>query len=347
LKPSQTRSVDSERPFTYRAGLTLLEVLVAIGVVGILAALTLPAVQSGRESSRRMACLSNLRQLGQATENFVAATRRYPRFHAYGLDHQGPTSRASVHVQLLPYLDQQPLYDQLDLFAISSLVDPPSAVHEGNAQALKQTVPLFICPSDSASHPGRNNYRACYGTSPGIHATWAPGRPRRGPLELEALGGIFLGNRTPARVRDGQSQTMLFSERVVGDGDPARYNPWTDLAVTDGSHHYFPNDAAIGCAAMSSVDRHASYLGWTWLTQGHAQTAYNHILPPNSRVPDCVDEWNSSGAGQGAFTARSQHPGGVNGVLADGSARFFNESIDLTVWRALATIHGEEVVGAF
>jgi type II secretory pathway pseudopilin PulG len=327
--------------------MTMLEVLVAMGVIGVIAALTLPAIQSGREASRRIACLSNLRQLGHANENFVSANRRYPRWYSYGVDHAGPISRASVHAQLLPYLDQQPLYDLLDLSAISAQVEPPAIDHDGNALALTQIVPVFVCPSDPASHAGRNNYRACYGTSPGIHATWVPGRPRRGPLELESLWGVFLGARTPARITDGLSQTMLFSERVVGDGDPDRYNPWTDLAVTDGANHYFPNDALVHCTAMSSVNQHASYLGWTWLMQGHAQTAYNHILTPNSRVPDCVDEWNSSGAGQGAFTARSMHPGGVNGVLADGSARFFNESIDLSVWRGLATIHGEEVLGAF
>lgn len=329
------------------AGLTLLEVLISIGVIGIVAALTVPAVQTSRESSRRIACLSNLRQLGQATEHFVSATRRYPEFHSYGLNHQGPISRASVHVQLLPYLDQQPLYDTLDQFAISSQTEPPFAEHEGNAQALSHTVPVFICPSDSQSSPGRNNYRACYGTTPGIHASWAPQRPRRGRLELESLWGVFLGARNPARITDGLSQTMLFSERVTGDGDPHRYNSWTDVAVTEGPHHYFPNDAVIHCAALSSIDRHSSYLGWTWLTQGYSHTAYNHILPPNSRIPDCVDQWTSSGSGQGAITARSHHPGGVNGVLADGSARLLNESIDLKAWRALATIHGEEVIDGF
>ncbi len=212
---------------------------------------------------------------------------------------------------------------------------------------LAQSVPVFICPADVQRAAGQNNYRACYGTSPGIHATWVPGRERRGPLEGEALWGVFLGARSPARVTDGLTYTMLFSERVTGDGNPAHYDPWTDVAVTGGPDHYFPNDAVIGCAALSSVSSHYSSLGWTWLMQGYSQTAYNHILPPNSRVPDCVDEWTSYDLSAGAVTARSNHPGGVNGVLADGSARFFSETIDLAVWRALGTIHGEEVVDGF
>lgn len=343
---ARLQSLRSTFPFgaTQRPGITLPEVLVTIAIIGLLAAVALPAVQSSRASAHRMQCLSNLRQLGLATESFLSARRSYPRLHASPRDGP-PLRRESVQRQLLPYLDQQALYDGLDPFEqVQSLAEPPSAVH--NAFALSQSIPVFVCPADNVPIAG-NSYRACNGSTTGTHATWGRGSPRRGPLELEGLWGVFLGTRTPAGITDGLSHTMLFSERVVGDGDPQRYNPWTDVAPTD-EQNYYPNDAVVNCAALSSVDRHVSFVGWTWLPYDPSQTTYNHVLPPNSRIPDCFEQMiGTYGLAEGAMTARSFHPGGVNGVFADGSARFISDSIDLRVWRALGTIYGEEVVDAF
>jgi prepilin-type processing-associated H-X9-DG protein len=85
---------------------------------------------------------------------------------------------------------------------------------------------------------------------------------------------------------------------------------------------------------------HFSFGGTTWVLSGPSQTWYNHVLTPNSAIPDCAEsvDW------QGAFTARSLHPGGVNVLFADGSVRFTSSSIDLAVWRALGTINGGETV---
>jgi prepilin-type processing-associated H-X9-DG protein len=69
---------------------------------------------------------------------------------------------------------------------------------------------------------------------------------------------------------------------------------------------------------------------------------YNHVLPPNSRIPDCMDStWDHFS--EGAITARSLHAGGVNAVFADGAAKFVADTIDLKVWRALGSINGGEV----
>ena len=78
-----------------------------------------------------------------------------------------------------------------------------------------------------------------------------------------------------------------------------------------------------------------------WADGAVGDTGYNHRYPPNSEFPDCYSRY---AAYKGA---RSRHPGGVNGCLGDGSVRFVSETIDLTVWRSLASVCGGEVVGTY
>ena len=51
--------------------------------------------------------------------------------------------------------------------------------------------------------------------------------------------------------------------------------------------------------------------------------------------------------GNGIFAARSEHTGGIQTVLCDGSVRFISDNIDLTLWRGLSTRAGGEVLGEF
>ena len=326
-----------------RRGATLLELAVVIAVIGILAALLLPAVQATRARSWQVRCASNLRQLGIATGGFVSTHGEYPQLHSYPLNHRGPMSNESFQARLLPYLDQRALYDQLD-HDVMMRAHPPSP--DGpNGFALQITVPVFVCPADDVP-AGGNSYRSCYGTTPGIHATWRRGGSPSRPLDQQALWGVLIGAHRPEDVEDGTSNTVLFSERIVGDGDPDSYSPWSDVVRVEGDH-YLPGDAYAGCSAVTSGDDHSSMVGLWWLPESHAHTGYNHILPPNSRIPDCVDGWNSIDLGQGAISARSYHPGGVNALYADGSSRFTSETIDLRVWRAVATYDGSEAISDF
>src|SRR5205085_10429108 len=63
---------------TRNAGLTVVELLVAIAIIGMLIAIALPAIQMARESSRRMRCQNNLRQLGLGFAAHEAETQFYP-----------------------------------------------------------------------------------------------------------------------------------------------------------------------------------------------------------------------------------------------------------------------------
>ncbi len=112
-------------------GLTTLELLVSIGVIGLLAAILLPAVQSTRAKSHQVACLNNLRQLAHATNALLSVTGKYPRsVHVYPEDYVGPRDRSSVHAQLLPYLDQQTTWDRLDLFEDHTQREPPTSARQ-------------------------------------------------------------------------------------------------------------------------------------------------------------------------------------------------------------------------
>jgi prepilin-type processing-associated H-X9-DG protein len=321
---------------------TLVELLVALGAIGILAAIALPAVQHSRESARQATCLNNLRQLGAATAAHVAAKGHYPPCHPRlaGFDAHGTAIHkhpsVSAHVHLLPYLDQEPLYAQVDrrTILLVTVGDPPDPAHLGTT-----AVDVFLCPSDGQPH-GRVNYRACAGAAP----MWIGDSGPANPYEQRSASGVFVVHRrtTPADVLDGTATTALFSERVVGDGDASHWTPWRDSFFC-GQTIASIADAETHCATVpSDPPDHDSFLGCNWALGGMRQAAYNHVLAPNSPTPDCTIVLHGEDGGWGACTARSLHPGGVHVLLADGSARFIDDGVDLEVWRALSTRNGRQ-----
>lgn len=329
--------------------MTLVELLMLLGVASLLMALTLPAVQSARETSRRSQCLDNLRQLGMATHNHIAIkSEDLPYTATNGADPGGHLlASISPHRKLLPFLDRSDLLSGVDEgeIIVNQPGAPPSFVNPVLEKLLGIRVSAFLCPSD-VRRPGATNYRANMGYGPGVFGAQPP-----------ALAG-FAGNTAGAFVhgrstrvaefRDGLSSTVLFSEKLIGDGKPNWYTGWTDSF-----YFYSPNistadDAVQACqgSMQSPHPPHASYGGWTWLFGGWNSTWYNHVLTPNMRTPDCSEGGNAmAGGARGIYAARSFHPGGVNVVLADGSTRFVADQIDPLVWRAYSTRAGTEVYG--
>ncbi len=195
-----------------RRGFTLIECLVVLSIVGLLAALVTVAVQQARESSRRIACVAHLREIGIALANHQGAHGNYPSSMAQPGPRPTAVSPTSAHCRLLPYLDQLALYNSLNLELAREDDSIPVAHNIANDTAARVRLGVFVCPSDSenALGPG-NNYRACCGPH---------------PLEFEGSlwpggEGAFPGflKLTPAQFTDGLSHTAGFSERLLGSRD--------------------------------------------------------------------------------------------------------------------------------
>ncbi len=337
---------NSGLPRTARA-FTLIESLVALGIIGILIGLLLPAVQSAREAARRAQCKNNLRQIGIALEGYHASNQCYPivftnkfRWTPQYFGWYSP------HVRLLPFLDQIPLYNSVN-FAVGTIppeyppvLAPPDEelkVNTANATVFRQSISTFLCPSDGgAFRVGGNNYRANVGVGPG----WLQ------DAEQRDSGNGFLnepGLTRAALIRDGLSHTVAFSERLRGSGSRNRPVAERDFWSVPGP--VFLADQVIEACRIAARPHERDifiYGGKSWFWAGRERTLYNHAQAPNGRVPDCLSP-QAVGA-DGMATARSWHRGGVHALMGDGSTRFVTDAIALRVWRGLGTRSGGELV---
>lgn len=326
-----------------RSGFTVVELLVALAIISLLLGLTLPAVQRVREVSRRATCMNRLRQLGLACQSFETIHGHFPDTNS-GLDPNGRARGSAVlyrgHAVFLDHLGYAALSRQLEWdspFTVNTF-EPPSVPWP--SETWKTAIPDFVCPSDTPP-PGATNYRTCFGTSVSDGASWRPGeQPSPSDMFNESLPGIFTHPTRPAQITDGLSNTVLFSERIVGDGDRSQYTPSRDLAGYQVPLFLRPNEGIVGCSQGTIPVTTDSYLGWSWAIGDHR---YNHVATPNSRIPDCLSGLSVPN-GEGVLSARSWHPGGVNIVLADGATRFVSDSVDLRVWRGIGTKWGTEVI---
>ena len=156
------RRVASRQVSRGRFGFTLIELLVVIFIMAILIAILLPAVQQAREAARRGQCINNLAQIGLALHNYEMAHEVFPpgSINATGPIRFEPKGyHMSWIAQLLPYLDQQNLYSQID-FQVG-------AYDAKNKIPRRTQLPISICPSDFRSSPGfaeapGSSYAGCH-----------------------------------------------------------------------------------------------------------------------------------------------------------------------------------------
>jgi prepilin-type N-terminal cleavage/methylation domain-containing protein len=194
-----------------RQGVTLVELLVVVTIIGLLAGLLLPAVQQVRESARRTHCTNNLRQLGLANANHESARGRYPigsesREWAERPDFPHQFFRWSVLAHLAPFYELETLLRGLDLSVPLYVGLTADAIAPQNKPIVKLTVPLFLCPSDAgravSDSFGPTNYAGCTGSGAGGGT----------PFETDGLFGINSRTR-PRDIVDGLSRTVASKKR--------------------------------------------------------------------------------------------------------------------------------------
>jgi prepilin-type N-terminal cleavage/methylation domain-containing protein len=319
-----------------RRGFTLIELLVVMSVLAVLIALLLPAVQSAREGARRVQCENNLKQIGTALATYETALRVYPFGVGGGGAPGNLVNRWSSQSQFLLYLEQTALYNAIN-FAGDPWLNPGSRLGADNLTSLSTRIGGFLCPSDTdrISDPyntAHNSYRGCAGTLPYNLKDDSPDHSGRN-------NGTFWFQSAvrPANITDGLSQTAVFSERCLGDVSSP--DPRSNYYITDES----PDDC-LAVAQLTAPILSDPYTGSgaRWSDGNIVFTRYQHIFPPSR--PSCLLGGTWDFDSQVLVTANSRHPGGVNLLIADGSARFVKETINARTWSALGTIAGAEVI---
>jgi prepilin-type N-terminal cleavage/methylation domain-containing protein/prepilin-type processing-associated H-X9-DG protein len=332
MQPCYTATVSA-----YRRAFTLVELLVVIAIVGVLVALLLPAVQAAREAGRRSSCLNNLRQLGIAMQLCHDATGSFPPGRG------GPPPKIfSPQAYLLPYVEEGSLQGQIDFTQAPTTVVVGGVYYSGafNKPAACEAVPVLLCPSDvetgrvTGSEFGASNYAACTGS----------GKIDAGTI-VKSDGVFFLESRIGMKhITDGTSHTVAFSERGLGPGQ--KLSTGTQLGPLAGVYvlELF-NTAPVSEENCRQPDNGSWYeaRGAKWILANYGNTLYNHYLTPNTGEWDCMNLAQQ----KGYMAARSYHPGGVNVLRCDGSASFIDDTINYSLWRAVATRNGEEIVEGF
>jgi prepilin-type N-terminal cleavage/methylation domain-containing protein/prepilin-type processing-associated H-X9-DG protein len=315
----------------FKGGFTLVELLVVIAIIGILIALLLPAVQAAREAARRSQCTNNMKQMALATHNYHDTHKCFPALGAAQWTVAGGSRwiRYSGMIALLPYIEQQPLYDGMMAETTPSGPGLPSPWNTGNSTFLnsfwKVKIPAFLCPSDATQFleaqesPCRLNYRMCVGDDyHQNHFRPDQGRQNRGIFQTERWAGM-------EAVRDGTSNTVMFGEAVAGGdqrdvlgGIVLDHHPWSPASCQGTVDPANPKRLT---GTVRAQFRPAGGRAW----DGRPYfVGFATLVPPNG--PSC--HWGNPDGNEHMGTLSSLHPGGGNVSMADGSVHFISETID-------------------
>jgi prepilin-type processing-associated H-X9-DG protein len=306
--------------------------LTVIAIVGVLVGLLLPAVQQAREAMRRVSCSNHLRQIGLALQNYHAALQVFPPAYLADTSHpnRDPTtfdgpSGSAWGLLLLPYLEQTSLYRQFDPRFPSW--DPV------NVNAAQTRVSIYLCPSapnteaafevrDASQQKLAMLARATYVANAGQEEPWG--------FRIENYSGIadgpmYRNSRTRSRdVLDGLSNTVFIGEHSPSLSDKTWVAVVPGAIVCSNNPQRFPQSACDFAATLVNVH------------SGPARDEIDPMLgiapihPPNSPLSHVCQMF-------------SDHPGGANVLMGDGSVRFVGELVHQPTWAAMCSRAGGEV----
>jgi prepilin-type processing-associated H-X9-DG protein len=342
--------------------MSLIEVLVVIAIIAVVIALLVPAVQKVRSAANRIGCANNLRQIGEAAQNYFNTNGRLP--YACVMPYAEKAARPSITdasgfpppemvndsaarknsnpdypfgpnwaVHLLPYLGQAPLFEQANVgdYLLGHKGNNPEQRDRWRTVVQNQTVAVYLCPADIGAAAPLSGYQ-------NVGGTWA-----RGNYAANAGPGWWQMSLN--------GETYQESYGTTGPVMGINFGAILPRIPDGASNTIMFNEVRIGVGPLDPRGV------WAMGYPGASVTAANAIgvcTTPNDRneasdsVQGCKEFWYQGigsrdciGCSKGPVDlgwpswqaqARSRHSGGVNACFADGSVRFVSDYVAQGIW---------------